>query len=87
MSVCDRLLTTAVDTGADISLLKPNNLDKTKQFDPEDKKGVPNTNADALSHVSSLVAEKGVTEQKRQQITDEETFFFINPFIHTLGLR
>jgi hypothetical protein len=24
-----------VDTGADISLLKPNNLDKTKQFDPE----------------------------------------------------
>jgi len=24
-----------VDTGADISLLKPDNLDKTKQYDPE----------------------------------------------------
>ena len=25
-----------VDTGADISLLKQNNLDKTRQFHPED---------------------------------------------------
>ena len=25
-----------MDTGADISLLKPDNLDKTRQFHPED---------------------------------------------------
>lgn len=37
------------------------------------KKGGSNTNADALSRVSILVADKGVTEEKRQQITDKET--------------
>jgi hypothetical protein len=37
------------------------------------KKGAFNTNADALSCVSSLVADKGVTEEKQQQITDKET--------------
>jgi len=37
------------------------------------KKGVFNTNADAQIRVSSLVADKGVTEEKRQQITDDET--------------
>ena len=37
------------------------------------KKGVFNTNADALIRVSSLIADKGVTEEKRQQITDDET--------------
>jgi hypothetical protein len=37
------------------------------------KKGASNTNADALSRASSLFADKGVTEEKRQQITDKET--------------
>ena len=30
-----KMLLLLVDTGADISLLKPDNLDKTKQYDPE----------------------------------------------------
>jgi hypothetical protein len=30
-----RELSLLVDTGADISLLKPNNLDKTRKFDPD----------------------------------------------------
>jgi len=34
---------------------------------------IPTTNADALSYVSSLVTEMGVTEEKRQQIADKET--------------
>ena len=48
---------------------------KLKEYDYEIvfKKGVFNTNADALSRVSSLVADKGVTEEKRQQITDDES--------------
>jgi hypothetical protein len=32
-------------------------------------KGASNTNADAMSRVSSLTADKGVTEEKRQQVT------------------
>jgi len=48
---------------------------KLEEYDYEIvfKKGVFNTNADALSHVSSLVADKGVTEEKRQKVTDDET--------------
>lgn len=37
------------------------------------KKGASNTNADALSRVSSLVENKAVTEEKQQQITDKQT--------------
>ena len=37
------------------------------------KKGATNTNADALSRVNSLVADKEFTEERRQQITDKET--------------
>jgi hypothetical protein len=37
------------------------------------KKGVSNTNADALSRVSSLIANKGVTEERLQQVTDKKT--------------
>jgi uncharacterized protein YpmB len=33
---------------------------------------------DALSHVSSLVLNKGVTEEKLQQIIDEETEVIFN---------
>ena len=48
---------------------------KLEEYDYEIvfKKGASNTSADALSPVSSLVADKGVIEYKRQQITDEET--------------
>ena len=42
-------------------------------YDTVFKKGVSNTNADALSPVGSLLADKRMTEEKRQQITDEET--------------
>jgi hypothetical protein len=35
------------------------------------RKGALNTNADALSRISSLTAEKGTTEKKRERITDE----------------
>jgi hypothetical protein len=37
------------------------------------KRGIFNTNEDALSRVSRLVVDKGETEEKRQQITDDET--------------
>jgi len=49
---------------------------KMEEYDYEIvfKKGIYNTNADALSRVSRLVADPGVTEEKRQQITDEETW-------------
>ena len=48
---------------------------KLKEYDYEIvfKKGVFNMNADALSRISSLVVDKGVTEEKWQQITDDET--------------
>jgi hypothetical protein len=36
-------------------------------------KGASNTNADALSRISQLAAATGVTEEKRQLVTDEET--------------
>jgi hypothetical protein len=37
------------------------------------KKGVANTNADALSRISQLASVTGVTEQKRHLVMDEET--------------
>jgi hypothetical protein len=37
------------------------------------RKGELNTNADAQSRISSLTAEKGTHEKKREHITDEET--------------
>jgi hypothetical protein len=48
---------------------------KLEEYDYEIvfKKSTSNTNADALSGVSSLTADKGVTEERRQQVTDEET--------------
>jgi len=48
---------------------------KLEEYDYEIvfKKGASNTNADALSPVNSLTADKGVTEERRQQVTDEET--------------
>ena len=41
-------------------------------------KGASNTNADELNRVSSLVADDGVTEEKRQQLIDEETKVIFN---------
>lgn len=35
------------------------------------RKGALNTNADALSRISSLTAEKGTPEKKRERLTDE----------------
>ena len=37
------------------------------------KKGALNTNADALSRISSVTAEKGASGEKRERITDQET--------------
>ena len=34
--ISGNMLLLLLDTGADISLLKPDNLDKTRQFHPED---------------------------------------------------
>jgi hypothetical protein len=47
---------------------------KLEEYDYEIvfKKGVSNTNADALRRVGSLIAYKRLTEEKQQQITDEE---------------
>ena len=46
-----------VDTGADISLLKPDNLDKTKQFDSESRlkvKGVSGSTIQTLGTVQVM---------------------------------
>ena len=43
------------------------------QYEIVFKKGVANTNADALSRISRVAAVTGATEQERQLITDEET--------------
>jgi len=48
---------------------------KLEEYDYEIvfKKGIFNTNVDALSRISSLGSDQGVTEEKRQQIADDET--------------
>lgn len=43
------------------------------QYEIVFKKGVANTNADALSRIIRVAAVTGATEQERQLITDEET--------------
>ena len=47
---------------------------KLEEYDYEIvfKKGASNTNADALSRVSSLVADKGLPEENLQQIIEKE---------------
>jgi hypothetical protein len=37
------------------------------------RKGALNTNADALSQISSLTGEKGAPEKKRERVVDGET--------------
>ena len=48
---------------------------KLEEYDYEIvfKRGVANTNADALSRISQLAAVTEATEQKRKLVTDEET--------------
>jgi hypothetical protein len=49
-----------VDTGADISILKPDKLDKTKQFDPEGRvkvKGVSGSSIRTLGTVQAIMYE------------------------------
>jgi hypothetical protein len=43
-----KMLLLLVDTGADISLLKPDNLDKTKQYDPEGRVQVKSVNGSII---------------------------------------
>ena len=45
-----------VDTGADISSLKPNNLDKTKQFDPEGRVQVKSVSGSTIQTLGSVQA-------------------------------
>ena len=45
-----------VDTGADISLLKPDNLDKTKQYDPEGRVQVKSVNGSIIQTIGSVQA-------------------------------
>jgi hypothetical protein len=42
-------------------------------YDVVYRKGVLNTNTDALSRVNSLTAEKGAPEKKRECVIDKET--------------
>ena len=47
-----------VDTGADISLLKPDHLDKTKQFDPKGRvkvKGVSGSTIQTFGTVQTVI--------------------------------
>jgi len=43
-----------VDTGADISLLKPDNLDKTKQYDPEGRVQVKSVNGSIIQKIGTV---------------------------------
>jgi len=54
----ERELLLLVDTGADISLLKPNNLEKTRTYDPDGKvkvKGVDGSIIETLGKVPTVV--------------------------------
>ena len=54
----ERELLLLVDTGADISSLKPNNLDKTRKYDPDGKvkvKGVDRSIIETLGTVRTVV--------------------------------
>jgi len=46
---------------------------KVYDYDVVYRKGALNTNADALSRINSLIAEKGAPKKKRECVTDEET--------------
>jgi hypothetical protein len=45
-----------IDTGADISLLKPDNLDKTKQYDPEGRVQVKSVNGSIIQTLGAVQA-------------------------------
>jgi hypothetical protein len=48
------MLLLLVDTGADISLLKPDNLDKTKQYDPEGRVQVKSVNGSIIQTMGTV---------------------------------
>jgi hypothetical protein len=63
-----------VDTGADISLLKPDNLDKTKQFDPKGRvkvKGVSGSTIQTLGTVQTVMYEGPVKIPFMLQLVDK----------------
>ena len=64
-----------VDTGSDISLLKPYKLDKTKQFDPEGRvkvKGVNGSTFQTLGTVQAVPYEGSVRTQFIFQLADKQ---------------
>jgi hypothetical protein len=63
-----------VDTGADISLLKPDNLDKTKQFDPKGRvkvKVVSGSTIQTLGTVQAVMYEGPVRIPFTFQLVDK----------------
>jgi len=52
-----KVLLLLVDTGADISLLRPDNLDNAKQYDPEGRVQVKNVSG---SIIQKMVAVQGI---------------------------
>jgi hypothetical protein len=48
------MLLRLVDTGADISLLKPDNLDKTKQYEPEGRVQVKSVNGSTIQTMGTV---------------------------------
>jgi len=51
-----KMLLLLVDTGADISFLKPDNLDKTKQYDPEVRVQVKSVSGSIIQTIGSVQA-------------------------------
>lgn len=51
-----KILLILVDTGADISLLKPDNMDKTKQFDPEGRVQVKSVSGSIIQTMGAVQA-------------------------------
>jgi hypothetical protein len=63
-----------VDTGADISLLKPDNLDKTKQYDPKGRvqvKSVSGSVIQSLGAVQAIMYEGSVSIPFTFQLVDK----------------
>lgn len=68
------MLLLLIDTGADISLLKPDNLDKTKQYDPKGRvqvKSVSGTIVQSLGAVRSTMYEGSVNIPFTFQLVDK----------------
>ena len=68
-----------MDTGADKSLLKPHNLDKTKQFDPESRVQVKSVSGSTIQTMGAVQAVMyvGVSESK-------VPYFFATKILHII---